>query len=126
MSEEAKCKLDELSAKFDGHITLLDLAKIWNDAVFSGLKLPSFLLEEPGIIPHIKARYFSISNDPFAENQWTKDLEIIFSETQFEAGKERRLGFATQFLTSADTIQNQTEMKIQLSPQTRILHLPAV
>ena len=49
---------DELKQQLND-CTLIDLAERLN------YKVPIYMLEEPSIIPHIKPRFYSISEDPF-------------------------------------------------------------
>ena len=59
------------------------MAKAYLDNVecMQPLVVPVYLLEEAAIIPQIKARYYSISHDPFPDGvEFTKELKFIFSE----------------------------------------------
>lgn len=46
-----------------------------------------YIIEEAKIIPRIKARFYSIINDPFeGDSSHTKNLEFAFSLNTFKKG----------------------------------------
>lgn len=77
-------------------MTLTDVAHaVKSNECLQSLTVPIFFLEEPSIIPHIKARFYSISHDPFVDGAThTKQLKFIFSETQVDS-EHHKLGLCT-------------------------------
>lgn len=83
------------------------------------------MVEESHIIPKIKPRFYSITNDPYMgrSQQKSKQLEIVLSETKYQKGDSYRYGLCTSFITNPSN-WNSTEFKCQFSSSFRILRLP--
>lgn len=108
--------LNKLAAKTKDFVTLTDLAQEFlNNECLQQLKPPVYLLEEAAIIPHMKARFYSISHDPFVDGAThTRQLKFIFSETRLDS-ELHNLGLCTQFMLDESTINNEVEIKTQFS-----------
>lgn len=123
---------NSLKAKGKDSITCLyDIAKYYLDnpevASLPEAKIAQYMVEETHIIPRIKPRFYSVSNDPFMGHvqQKTKEVEIVISETRFrkEGEDDERLGLCTDFITNPSNL-NQKEFKCQFSNAYRILRMP--
>lgn len=76
-----------IKAKFEGFVTLLDLAEeyLLNQELKDKLPVPMYIIEESKIVPYIKQRFYSVVNDPFPNGaEKTQRLEFAFSLTKFE------------------------------------------
>ena len=54
-------------SKYSGTVTLLDLAEeyILDETLKTKMPIAQFMIEESHIIPRLKPRFYSITNDPF-------------------------------------------------------------
>ena len=86
--EENQNFIQSIREKYDGFVTLLDFATEWIESKMQEkVKLPYHILEDSGVIPQIKPRFYSIVNDPFPNGESkTQKLEFAFSLTKFLAG----------------------------------------
>ena len=59
--------IKDIKTKYEGFVTLLDLAKefLENKELNDKLPVPMYIIEESKIVPYIKQRFYSIVNDPF-------------------------------------------------------------
>ena len=92
--------MDEIENKYNNHVTLLDFANYIIEFKIK-VKVPQYLIEESKLIPRIKPRFYSITNDPFPNNEdKTKILSIVFSSTHFSKNDNIYRGHCTDFLTN--------------------------
>lgn len=63
-------------AKYSGTVTLLDLAEeyILDETLKTKMPIPQYMIEESHIIPRLKPRFYSITNDPFPKNELKTDF----------------------------------------------------
>lgn len=56
-----------IKTKYSGTVTLLDLAEeyLLDEGLKSKMPIAQFMIEENHIIPRLKPRFYSITNDPF-------------------------------------------------------------
>ena len=72
-----------IKTKYSGQVTLMDLAEefILDESLKTKMPLAQFMIEESNIIPRLKPRFYSITNDPFPQNEpKTNMLQFVFSE----------------------------------------------
>lgn len=90
------------------------------------MPLPQTIIKEGRLIPRLKPRFYSITNDPFPENESETDfLQFVFSEEGFEKNDKFYKGLCSQFLTNKKIAgAEDIDIKCQMSQAYRVLKFP--